>query len=120
MDRRHIAIVTELANGHVYSLLPVCTALVRRGYRVTYATNTHYESCVRLTGAEPVLFEGPPPGHKFEQWFNSCLGLPFDHPQWLSLPDDWISYLQASTRTLYSSVHARYCHDHPDLVLYDR
>jgi MGT family glycosyltransferase len=57
MKRRHIAIVTILGNAHVYPVLGVCSELVKRGHRVTFATNDRYAPEVRKAGAEPVIYK---------------------------------------------------------------
>jgi MGT family glycosyltransferase len=56
MKPRHIAVFTHLGNAHVYPVLGLCSELVGRGHRVTFATNARYAPEVKKTGAEPVIF----------------------------------------------------------------
>src|SRR5688572_28818797 len=97
MHRGHIAVLTTLANGHVYPTLSLCAALVQRGYRVTFATNSQYENHSRNVGSEPILYQSIGPGREFVDWANSRWGLPFDHPRWWSPPAEWISQLRENT-----------------------
>jgi len=54
MDNRHISFITLPHSPHVNPTFPVVSALVRRGYRVTYATSERFASVVQGLGAEVV------------------------------------------------------------------
>ena len=121
MKRRHIAVFTNLGNGHVYSALELCSELVRRGYRVSYATNDHYAPLIRETGAEPVIFK--PAAFPNSDILRSKVfdTLPLDDPHW------WVLYasivypwflLEATIRL--PQLEEIYKNDVPDLILYDR
>ena len=60
MDR-HIAFVSLPAHGHVNPTLPVVAELVRRGWRVSYATAERFGPEVEKTGATLVPTAGRPP-----------------------------------------------------------
>ena len=60
MDR-HIALVSLPAHGHVNPTLPVVAELVRRGWRVSYATAERFGPEVEKTGATLVPTAGRPP-----------------------------------------------------------
>jgi MGT family glycosyltransferase len=122
MKRRHVAIFTNLGNGHVYPTLGLCSELIKRGYRVTYATNEQYAARIHQTGAEPVIFS---PAE-----FKACdiadvtearRGLPVLDPRWwptyASIVFPW--FLNDATATL-PQVERFYSRDTPDLVIYDR
>jgi MGT family glycosyltransferase len=63
MKRRHIAIFTPLAAGHVYPALGLCSELTRRGHRVTYPTDGRLLARIREAGAEPVELTYPEMRH---------------------------------------------------------
>jgi MGT family glycosyltransferase len=52
----HIAFLPFPAYGHVNPTLPVVAELVRRGHRVTFATNDKYAAAVSATGAEVLRY----------------------------------------------------------------
>lgn len=56
----HIAFLTVPAAGHVNPTLPVVAELVRRGYRVSYATGPAFADAVEATGAEFVELDWTP------------------------------------------------------------
>jgi MGT family glycosyltransferase len=58
---RHIAFVSLPAHGHVNPTLPVVAELVRRGWRVSYATAERFGPEVEKTGATLVPTAGRPP-----------------------------------------------------------
>ena len=60
MDR-HLAFVSLPAHGHVNPTLPVVAELVRRGWRVSYATAERFRPEVEKTGATLVPTAGQPP-----------------------------------------------------------
>jgi MGT family glycosyltransferase len=68
LDRvSHLAVVSLPAHGHVTPTLPVVAELVRRGWRVSYATAERFAPEVEKTGATVVPTagrppQGPPPG----------------------------------------------------------
>jgi MGT family glycosyltransferase len=63
LDRvdRHLAVVSLPAHGHVTPTLPVVAELVRRGWRVSYATAERFRAEVEKTGATLVPTAGRPP-----------------------------------------------------------
>jgi MGT family glycosyltransferase len=58
---RHLAFVSLPAHGHVNPTLPVAAELVRRGWRVSYATAERFGPEVEKTGATLVPTAGRPP-----------------------------------------------------------
>ena len=64
MDR-HLAFVSMPAHGHVTPTLPVVAELVRRGFRVSYATHEQFRPAVETAGATLVptgrpMIDSPP------------------------------------------------------------
>jgi len=59
---RHLAFVSMPAHGHVNPTLPVVAELVRRGWRVSYATGDRFRVEVEKTGATLVPTTARPPG----------------------------------------------------------
>jgi MGT family glycosyltransferase len=62
---RHLAFVSMPAHGHVTPTLPVVAELVRRGFRVSYATHERFRTGVEKAGATLVpagrpILDGPP------------------------------------------------------------
>jgi MGT family glycosyltransferase len=117
MRRRHIALFTILNNGHVYPALGLCAELVKRGYRVTYATDQHYAPLVHEVGAEPVIFK-PARFEDAEQLIRLCS---------LSPPGWWTIYatvcyplLLLEAAAVVAQLEGVYRKDVPDLILYDR
>jgi MGT family glycosyltransferase len=53
----HIAFLPFPAHGHVNPTLPVVAELVRRGHRVTFATNDKYADAVLTTGAQVLRYK---------------------------------------------------------------
>jgi MGT family glycosyltransferase len=59
---RHLAFVSMSAHGHVNPTLPVVSELVRRGWRVSYATGDRFAAEVEKAGATLVPTQARPPG----------------------------------------------------------
>lgn len=104
--RKHIAVVGFSTASHVYPSLALIRELVARGYRVSYAIGDRLAGLVESTGAELVTHPTT---------------LPPDDADW---PTDVASVM--ATRLFLNEAVAvlprlleRYCHDLPDLVLYD-
>ncbi len=57
MSAYHIAFLPFPAFGHINTTLPVVAELVRRGHRVTFATNSRFASLVAGTGATVLEYE---------------------------------------------------------------
>jgi UDP:flavonoid glycosyltransferase YjiC (YdhE family) len=61
MDRRHIAMVSIPAPGHVNPGLEVIRELVARGNRVSYANDPSFREVIEATGAEFVPYRSTLP-----------------------------------------------------------
>ncbi|MFC4147341.1 macrolide family glycosyltransferase [Micromonospora mangrovi] len=59
MSRLHVAFLPLPAFGHINPTLPVVAELVRRGHRVTYATNSRFAPLVTAAGATLLPYESP-------------------------------------------------------------
>jgi MGT family glycosyltransferase len=57
MSRYHVAFLPFPAFGHINTTLPVVAELVRRGHRVTYATNGRFAPLIASTGARVLQYE---------------------------------------------------------------
>src|SRR5690348_5163333 len=104
MKRAHIAFVSFPHHPHVNPTLPIVSTLVRRGFRVTYATSEKFAARVAAVGAEVVLC--PP----FEV---STLSQGEDEKDRFSHP-----FCRLAIRTL-KKLTSFYENDHPDVIVYD-
>jgi MGT family glycosyltransferase len=120
MKRLNILICTLLARGHVYPVLPLCHELSQRGHRITFATSNQFAGDIKLSGAEPLIFDSSPPGNEYEKWWNGLQSLAFDDPGWWSPPHEWICNLHADTAALDAKVRQTFGSQLLDLVLYDQ
>ena len=117
MKRPHIAIFTALANGHVYPVLGLCPELIKRGYRVSYATDSFYAPAMREVGVEPLVYRPPELGDTEDitkvyelspsLWWEYCAQRVFP-------------YFVQNARAIVSQLMPLYRSDPPDLILYDR
>ncbi|EST21299.1 hypothetical protein N566_27505 [Streptomycetaceae bacterium MP113-05] len=57
MSAYHVAFMPFPAFGHINTTLPIVAELVRRGHRVTFATNGRFEPLVAGTGADVLRYE---------------------------------------------------------------
>jgi MGT family glycosyltransferase len=57
MSAFHVAFLPFPASGHINTTLPVVAELVRRGHRVTFATNARFSPVVAATGADVLPYE---------------------------------------------------------------
>lgn len=57
MSAYHVAFMPFPAFGHINTTLPIAAELVRRGHRVTFATNSRFESLAAATGADVLRYE---------------------------------------------------------------
>src|SRR3569833_2366753 len=103
MKHCHIAVICHPMPPHVGPTLPVVSTLVRRGYRVTYATSTAFSSRVSQVGAEVIQIP------KFVPFLNSS---PEHRERFQN------QFCRAALKTL-SVISASYEHDRPNLILYD-
>lgn len=120
MSQRHIAIVTLLANGHVHPILPLCSQLVHRGYRVSCPTSAHFSDKIKKAGAEPIIFTDRRMSEEMIEGIRRAFASPSGDPMWW----DWSAALQlhntdAATEIL-SQIQDFYRNNKPNLILYDR
>lgn len=120
MERKHFAVFSQLGNGHVYPVLPLCSELAKRGHRVTYATNSHYRELISSTGAEPFVFENRPMPREMKEEMQLGLSLPLDDPRLDRVFRSWRAHFFAETDELLPGFEAFYRENPPDLILYDR
>lgn len=119
MTSPHIAIITGLGKPHMYPVIGLCPELVKRGWRVTYATDAQHAALVRQVGAEPVPFE--PPQSKMSPGETATSKLPLCDSDW------WLMYARSVYPTLLDAAAAMvdqlvefYQDSPPDVLLYDR
>jgi MGT family glycosyltransferase len=120
MNRRHFAVLTQLGNGHVYPVLPLCMELAKRGHRVTYITNDHYAPMIVESGAEPILFKNRQMSEQIREETRIGLGLPFTDPRLKKMLKSWRMHSFADATELLPQVEKFYQENVPDLILYDR
>jgi MGT family glycosyltransferase len=116
----HIAVFTQLGNGHVYPVLPLCTELRKRGHRVTCASNEHYKQIISEAGAEPVLFDYRLMQKEVKEQMKIGLALPFSDSRFKAMHQSWRSHFFEETMQLLPQMKKFFSKNIPDLVLYDR
>jgi MGT family glycosyltransferase len=116
MARQHIAVFTPLVGGHVFPALGLCSELVSRGHRVSFATNEDFAPRVRAVGATPKIFQVP----EFKFPGNIV------HDSWSGDAEFWRTFAYVSCPMLLGTAAAvveelreYYATDPPDLILYD-
>jgi demethyllactenocin mycarosyltransferase len=108
-SQKHVAFFAEPWSGVVNPTLAVVSALVRRGYRVTYVTSDKFAGIVSDAGAEAVLYSIP---------FTASA------PQRMARSMTWEEIARAFhfmidlARQILCEVRPRYDTDRPDLILY--
>jgi UDP:flavonoid glycosyltransferase YjiC (YdhE family) len=55
MKPRHIAIFTTLAKGHMFPALGFLPELIKRGYRISIATDDNHAKFAHAVGAEAAI-----------------------------------------------------------------
>lgn len=113
--RRHIAIVSIPAPGHVYPSLEIIRELVDRGHRVTYANDPSMQSIIVATGAELRPYESSLPG------VNHVDATANETPEksWGGDAIDALTLFQDEYESMLPQLRALYENDRPDLFLYD-
>lgn len=120
MKRRHLAVFTLMGNGHVYPLLPLCTEMVRRGYRLTCPTNERFSRTVRGADLEAVMLTDTPVDEALRNENARRLRAPVDDFSRLeTTPLEW-AYLRKSNNDLLRQIDAFYADNLPDVILYNR
>lgn len=114
MGRKHIAVVTPLATGHVYPVLRLCSELVGRGHRVTYPTDERFAGKVRETGAEAIKFKVP------EVRYAEKITPSSDASQyWRWFVSIHSPMVIATAAAMVAEVGEFYAANPPDLILYE-
>ncbi|MCZ4125421.1 macrolide family glycosyltransferase [Streptomyces sp. H39-S7] len=103
----HVAVFSIPAAGHVNPTLAIVAELVRRGHRVSYATNEEFAPRVAAAGATPVVCATSLPSARRGEKF------PLDDP--IAMSD---LFLEESISALPGQL-AAFEDDRPDLILYD-
>ena len=116
MDRRHFAVFTPLAAGHVYPALGLCSELMRRGHRITYPTDGRLIARIRATGAEPVEFKLPEMRNAekvlLEDWSD-------DARHWRAFTSVGAPMLLTTAAVTVAELEGFYAANPPDAILYD-
>ncbi|GFE91874.1 macrolide family glycosyltransferase [Steroidobacter agaridevorans] len=117
MKSRHIAVFTLLTNAHLYPVLGVCSELVNRGHRVTFATNDRYAPVVKQTGAEVVIFKDVKVENAAAFSTASAFYDQNFYTIWASIVGPFLILFAASA---FPQLENYYKENKPDLILYDR
>jgi MGT family glycosyltransferase len=120
MKRPHLAIFTEMGNGHMYPILPLCSELTARGYRVTCATNQRFSRHLRDVGTEAVVFVETPVDDALRAENEHRFGLPATDLARFEFSELEWSYMSKSNDDFLSQTLDFYERNPPDLVLYNR
>ena len=114
MSRRHIAMVSIPAPGHVNPSLEVIRGLVDRGYRVTYADDPAMREVIESTGAEFRPYVSTLPQ------VNTAAGSSATEEEpWGGDAIDALALFQADYESMLPQLRELYDADRPDLFLYD-
>ncbi|NLE81458.1 MAG: glycosyl transferase [Rhodococcus sp.] len=115
MPRKHIAMVSIPAPGHVNPSLEIIRELAARGHRVTYANDPSMESVITETGAELRPYKSTLPGVNHagveegetsdESWGDDAI--------------DALTLFQDDYEAMLPQLRELYENDKPDLFLYD-
>jgi MGT family glycosyltransferase len=120
MKRQHVAVLTLMGNGHLHPVLPLCTELANRGYRVSCPAIPRYASSVQASGAEVVVFTELPVDDALRAENEARSRLVTSDPSRLETSDLEWSHMTRGTRYFLSQVAEFYDQDPPDLILYNR
>ena len=117
---RHLAIFTQMGNGHVFPILPLCAELNARGHRISCAVTGRYVERIRAVGAEAVVFTETPVDTELQlENERRAEGPPSDASRFEVSDLEW-SHICRSTESFISQVMGFYERNPPDLVLYNR
>src|SRR3546814_1312239 len=113
MTRRHIAMVSIPAPGHVNPSLAIIARLVAAGHRVTYANDESMREVIEATGAEfapyvstlPSLVPSPDGAEPEKSWDGDLI--------------DQLTIFQDDYESMLPQLRRIYEDDRPDLFLYD-
>jgi len=119
MRHLHIGVFSELGNGHIYPLLPLCAELVSRGHRITYGTSEHFAPYILDSGAIPVIFRGKSPSLELRAQLQTSLSSPANGSDWWLAMSAFQSYRFDFTNEILPQLQQFYIDDKPDLILYD-
>src|ERR1044072_5271555 len=105
MKKCHVAIFALPHHAYVNPTMPIVRTLVRRGYRVTYATSENFAKRLSEIGAEVIVG----PHYNVQQQWESPADprKPDEHP-----------FCRIALRML-AQCERFYENDRPDLVIYD-
>ncbi|MFD4367247.1 macrolide family glycosyltransferase [Rhodococcus sp. NPDC058521] len=114
MPRKHIAMVSIPAPGHVNPSLEIIRELVDRGHRVTYANDPSMEAVITATGAElrPVVSTLPKVNH-------SGVAEESTEKSWDGDAIHALTLFQEEYESMLPQLRDHYEDDRPDLFLYD-
>lgn len=115
MPRKHIAMVSIPAPGHVNPSLEIIRELATRGHRVTYANDPSMESVITATGAELRPYKSTLPG------VNHADAAANETPEksWDGDALDALTMFQDEYESMLPQLRSLYENDRPDVFLYD-
>lgn len=113
MPRRHIAMVSIPAPGHVNPSLEIIRELVARGHRVSYANDPSMASVIERTGAELKPYTSTLPG------VNHGAADTAPEKSWDGDMVDQLTLFQDDYESMLPQLRDLYDGDRPDLFLYD-
>jgi MGT family glycosyltransferase len=120
MKRPHLAIFTEMGNGHVFPVLPLCSEFSARGNRVTCATNDRFSRHVHASGAEAVVFKETPVDDALRAESELRFRLPATDLARFDFSELEWSYMSKSNDDFLAQTLEFYERNVPDLILYNR
>ncbi|MFC4313710.1 nucleotide disphospho-sugar-binding domain-containing protein [Steroidobacter flavus] len=120
MARRHVAVFTLMGKGHLLPVLPLCSELVTRGYRVTCPAISKFIEPVRATGAEPVPYRSTPASDALTAENELRAQSPLNDPARFETSDLEWEHLVRETDAFLAQVGPFYAEHRPDLIVYNR
>src|SRR5690349_10333249 len=115
MQRGHISFVLESAYGHILPTLGIASALVKRGYHVSYAVSKEFAGGIEKIGAEAIVYcpldyriDAIPKALEYQGCERGAIEKVL-----------WKQYEQRELHANLSQLHDLYRNNRPDLVLYD-
>jgi len=120
MKRHHLAIFTQMGNGHLFPFVGLCTELVARGYRVTFPATERYSRNVSAAGGEVIAFTERPIDTALQAENERRSRLPLDDPSRFDATELEWTYFVSKNEEILAQLIPFYQRDPPDLLLYNR
>src|SRR5579862_6018435 len=109
-----------MGNGHFYPILPLCSQLAARGFRVTCPVSDRYSRHVYAAGAEAVVFTETPVDEALRAENEERSTEPAKNSRRFDTSELEWAYFSRSTRELLAQAVPFYEKNVPDVIIYNR